>query len=88
VVLISMLIFCTNSFATKINGLVLDQSSNPIGFCSITVKETKKTVLSNDQGSFFLELPKGKYHFVVQHVGYETMVIDTWVDGKEMRWTL
>jgi len=85
VVLMSLLIFCTNTFATKINGLVLDQSNNPVGFCSITVKENKKTVLSNDQGRFFLELPKGKYHFVVQHVGYETMIIDTLVEGDEMR---
>ena len=87
VVLISLLIFCTNVHATKINGLVVDQSNNPLGFCSITVKESKQTVLSNDQGKFFLALPKGKYHFVVQHVGYETIAIDTLVDGDEMRLT-
>jgi len=82
-----LLIFCTNVHATKINGLVVDQSNNPLGFCSITVKESKQTVLSNDQGKFFLALPKGKYHFVVQHVGYETIAIDTLVDGDEMRLT-
>ena len=85
VVWISLLIFCVNTYATKINGLVVDQSNNPVGFCSITVKESKKTVLSNDQGKFFMELPKGKYRFVVQHVGYETISIDTLVDGDEMR---
>lgn len=87
VALVSLLIFCINSHATKINGLVVDQSKNPIGFCSITVKESKQTVLSNDQGKFFISLPKGKYHFVVQHVGYETIAIDTLVDGDEMRLT-
>ncbi len=82
------LIFSVSTYATKINGLVVDQSNNPIGFCSITVKESKKTVLSNDQGKFFLDLPKGKYHFVVQHVGYETIAIDTLVNGDEMRLTI
>ncbi len=85
--LISLLIFCINTHATKINGLVIDQSKNPIGFCSITVKETRQTVLTNDQGKFFISLPKGKFHFVVQHVGYETIAIDTLVDGDEMRLT-
>jgi len=85
VLLMSMLIFCINTYATKINGLVVDLFNNPLGFCSITVKETKKTVLSNDQGRFFIELPKGKYHFVAQHVGYETISIDTLVEGDEMR---
>lgn len=82
--LMSLLIYSISSFATKINGLVVDQSNNPVGFCSVTVKETKKTVLSNDQGKFFLELPKGKYHFIVQHVGFETITIDTLIVGDEM----
>jgi len=81
----SLLFFSLNTYATKINGLVVDQFNNPLGFCSITVKETKKTVLSNDQGRFFIELPKGKYHFVAQHVGHETISVDTLVEGDEMR---
>lgn len=83
--LFSLLMYCISSFATKINGRVVDQSNNPVGFCSITIKETKRTVLSNDEGKFFMELPKGKYHFLVQHVGYESIDIETLVDGDEMR---
>jgi hypothetical protein len=85
---ISLLIFFTNANATKINGTVVDQFNNPLGFCSITVKESNKTVLSNDQGKFYLDLPKGKYQFVLQHVGYETMVIDKMVEGDELHLTI
>lgn len=88
VVVISLLIFFTNANATKINGTVVDQFNSPLGFCSITVKESNKTVLSNDQGKFYLDLPKGKYQFVVQHVGYETMVIDKMVEGDELHLTI
>jgi len=88
VVVISLLIFFTNANATKINGTVVDQFNSPLGFCSITVKERNKTVLSNDQGKFYLDLPKGKYQFVVQHVGYETMVIDKMVEGDELHLTI
>ena len=88
VVVISLLFFFTNANATKINGTVVDQFNSPLGFCSITVKESNKTVLSNDQGKFYLDLPKGKYQFVVQHVGYETMVIDKMVEGDELHLTI
>lgn len=73
------------SNATRINGRVVDQFNMPIGFCTITIKQIKKTVLSNDQGIFFLDIEPGKFSFVLQHVGFETMVIDTLVAGDEMQ---
>lgn len=83
-VVLMSLMFSVNAYATKINGVVVDQFDKPIGFCSITVVEKNRTVLSNDQGKFFIELPKGKYHLVAQHVGFETISIDTLIDGDEM----
>jgi len=73
------------SYATRIHGKIVDQFNVPIGFCSITIKQIKKTVLSNDQGIFFLDLQPGKFTFIAQHVGFEIMVIDTLVAGEEMQ---
>ncbi len=71
--------------ATRINGKVVDQSNAPIGFCSITIQQTQKTALSNDQGVFFLDVQPGRYSIIVQHVGFETQLLDTLVSGREMQ---
>lgn len=65
-----LIIFSLKSYSQTIRGSVVDEQGNQLPFSSILVKGTTQGVTANNQGAFQINLPKGSYTLVCQHVGY------------------
>lgn len=70
--------------AATLAGVVIDSTNQPIGGAEVSVPESSKTTLTNDQGAFVLrDIPPGSQRIVVRRVGYgpiDTQV--TFVAGR------
>ncbi|MDR2409954.1 MAG: TonB-dependent receptor [Bacteroidales bacterium] len=70
-----------------VRGKILDrQTGFPVGSAAISVQKYEKHTISNNDGSFILEnIPLGRQHFLIQHIGYEHQeLLNISVDaGKE-----
>jgi hypothetical protein len=74
VIRILFLFFCFttfNSYAQRVSGLVTDTSGNEIPFATIHVKESNVSTTANNLGKYSLQLPKGTYTIICQHVGFQ-----------------
>jgi hypothetical protein len=54
----------------QLTGKVTDKNGVPLSFASIYVENTAIGTNANADGNFRLELPKGTYKIVFQHIGY------------------
>ncbi|MFN4892465.1 MAG: DUF5686 and carboxypeptidase regulatory-like domain-containing protein [Bacteroidota bacterium] len=74
--MLKAILFCWMSFvtylgaATTIEGSVADADGRPLPYASIAVQGTNKGAVANSQGRFELNLPRGEYTLICQHVGY------------------
>lgn len=56
-----------------IQGIVTDENNHPLVGASVTIKQTSKTVFSNQKGEFsFTDLSDFAYTILVKYMGYET----------------
>lgn len=61
----------------QITGTVLDGSTkNGVISATLTVRNSKATTITNDQGKFSLNVPSGGIKLVISSVGYETTEVD------------
>lgn len=60
-------------YAVELAGIVKDEKNQPVPFCSVQIKNTKITTLTNTDGKFSIELAKGTYTLIFQHLGFETL---------------
>jgi hypothetical protein len=73
--LLSVVLFKSNA-QTKVSGIVVDKKNQPISFASIVFKGSNESVVSNEDGRFYLE-SKNKYTTMfVGFSGYVTREID------------
>ena len=66
-------LFATTSllFAqTKVSGVVVDKSNNPVPFANIAFKNSNEGVVSNEDGIFYLESSKTYQTIVITSVGF------------------
>lgn len=57
---------------TKVGGIVVDESNEPVPFASIVFKGSTTGTVSDENGKFYLESPKPWSTLVVSFLGYET----------------
>ncbi len=55
----------------EINGTVLDETGNPLGGATVTVKNTATTTTTNETGNFSIKVPENGAVLVISFVGYE-----------------
>ena len=73
ILFILFFVFATTSllFAqTKVSGVVVDKSNNPVPFANIAFKNSNDGVVSNEDGIFYLESPKTYQTIVITSVGF------------------
>lgn len=58
------------SRAGRISGIVTDNFGKPLPFSSISIKNSNRGTIANNEGRFFIDLVQGEYVIVCQHVGY------------------
>ncbi|MDD5148997.1 MAG: DUF5686 family protein [Flavobacterium sp.] len=63
---------CANTiFAqTKVSGIVIDKSKNPVPFANVAFKDSNEGVVSNEDGRFYLESSKDYKTLVVTSIGF------------------
>ena len=81
------LLFCSTGFAQNIsvNGKVLDGAykNQPLAFASVKVKDLDISVETAVDGSYQLNLLKGRYTLIVDFIGYEEIQIDDVIVSDE-----
>lgn len=65
-----------------VRGRVTDDRGEPLSGATITVKGTKETAISKEDGTFSIKVPDDARVLVVSHVGTATQEID--IEGKTM----
>ncbi len=55
---------------TKVSGIVVDKSNQPVPFANITFKDSNIGVISNEEGSFYIESPNNYSTLKVSSVGF------------------
>lgn len=63
----------TNAQNTFVTGKVINQENKPLEGATIIVSSQKKGTISNAEGNFKLNMPKGNFLFEVSFVGYKTI---------------
>jgi len=62
------------ALASGIRGSVRDEDGAPLAYTTIFVKQTGSGTTTNENGSYDITLPPGKYEIAFQFLGYETVV--------------
>lgn len=57
---------------TKVSGIVVDDTNQPIPYASITFKDSKIGIVSNEDGRFYIESPDNHDTLLVSFVGFPT----------------
>ncbi|WP_367756904.1 DUF5686 family protein [Flavobacterium sp. WC2430] len=55
---------------TKVSGIVVDKSNQPVPFANVIFKDSNTGVLSNEDGRFYIESAKNYTALIVTSVGY------------------
>jgi hypothetical protein len=64
-------VFSTTLFAqTKVSGVVVDNTNQPVPYANIVLKGSNRGVMSNEDGRFYIESPNTFKILVVSSVGY------------------
>ncbi|WP_298545645.1 TonB-dependent receptor [uncultured Aquimarina sp.] len=67
-----------------LQGVVMDQNSNPIPGASIKVSELKNTgTITDFNGKFTLSLPEGTYTLKTSYIGFETQLSNIHINPSE-----
>ncbi|NOQ92370.1 MAG: hypothetical protein GQ552_06610 [Flavobacteriaceae bacterium] len=81
------LLVCALGFAqnNNVSGNILDGefNSEPLAFAKISIKNSNQIVDSDIHGNYVLSLDPGKYTFVYEFIGYESIEINNVVISKE-----
>lgn len=73
VFILTLICAVSTGLAQSIQGTVTSQGGEPIVYASIYVKELKMGTSANSNGSYFINLPAGKYTVVYRSLGFETV---------------
>lgn len=64
----------------KVSGKVVDKQLQPLPFASVEVRELKSGTISKEDGTYELQLEKGKYEIIVSMIGYQPMLVTIMLD--------
>ncbi|MCK0144613.1 DUF5686 family protein [Arenibacter sp. F26102] len=60
---------------TKVGGIVLDESGEPVSFANVLFKDSSEGTITNDNGRFYMESENTYATLLVSFIGYETKEI-------------
>src|SRR5659263_249793 len=55
---------------TKVSGIVVDKSNNPIPFANVAFKDSNEGIVTNEDGHFYLESLKTYKTLVITSIGF------------------
>ncbi|MGY8915540.1 MAG: DUF5686 family protein, partial [Flavobacteriales bacterium] len=60
---------------TKVSGVVVDETGEPVAFANVLFKNSSQGTISNDNGRFYMESEETYSTLLVSFIGYETLVL-------------
>ncbi|AWG21242.1 hypothetical protein FFWV33_06695 [Flavobacterium faecale] len=60
---------------TKVSGLVLDNTNQPVPFANVVFKDSNEGTMSNEDGRFYIESEKEYNAIIITSVGYSDKVV-------------
>ncbi|MEQ8217243.1 MAG: DUF5686 family protein [Arenibacter sp.] len=60
---------------TKVGGIVVDESGEPVSFANVLFKDSSEGTITNDNGRFYMESENTYSTLLVSFIGYETKEI-------------
>ncbi|MCC2546083.1 DUF5686 and carboxypeptidase regulatory-like domain-containing protein [Hymenobacter sp. BT175] len=81
--LVCLLLISLTSRAGIVRGRILDPNSQPLQFANVAVRTTTISTASNEQGTYELRLPRGRYELVFQYVGFKARTETVLVAGGD-----
>ena len=60
---------------TKVSGIVLDNSNQPIPYANIVFKGSNSGVVSNEDGRFYIESPNNYTELIVSFIGFPDKIV-------------
>ena len=55
---------------TKVSGIVVDKSNQPIPFANVVFKGSNEGIVTNEDGRFYIESPKTYTALMISSVGF------------------
>lgn len=68
--LLCTIVFALPSQGQVVTGKVTNEQSEPVPYATIFVAEAKTGTITNDEGHFKIQLPRGEYHVTIRSLGY------------------
>jgi len=81
---VALLFFHANLFAQSVSGTVMDDKGNPLPNASVYIKGKKGGTACNSTGQYFLNLSRGNYTLISQHVGYKSQQKEITVSNSDL----
>ncbi len=75
-VVFSILLSVTLFSQTKVGGVVVDESGDPVAFANVIFKNSTEGAITNDNGRFYFESDNDYTVLVVSFIGYDTQEIE------------
>ncbi len=69
----------------KVSGLVTDSSKQPLGLASVQIRERNIGILTKEDGSFEIQLERGKYDMLISMVGFKPKLITLNITNTDIR---
>ncbi|MFM8738671.1 MAG: TonB-dependent receptor [Cytophagales bacterium] len=83
--LLILLLISTSSYAQTITGTVKTEAGDGISFVNVSVLNSLKGAVADNEGNFTLLLEKGKYQLMFSAVGYASKISEVEVIGEEIK---
>lgn len=61
--------------AQGIKGEIINEKGEPIPFATVYTEKSLKGTISDNNGIYYLKLPKGDYNIIVKHLSYKTKTL-------------
>lgn len=73
-IIVFLVYFLTNA-QTKVSGVVVDETGEPVAFANVLFKNSSQGTITNDNGRFYMESDETYSTLLVSFIGYETLVL-------------
>ncbi len=75
----------TSTEAAVLKGTVINsQTQESVAFATIKVQQSSQTIMTNEDGSFSLQVDKGTYHLTCSHIAYYTYKSEVEIDSDTL----
>jgi hypothetical protein len=71
--------------AQIVTGRIVNEQNEPVPYATLFIQELKEGTITNAEGNFRIQVPRGNYHFVIRSLGYLQIEKDIQVDSDSLR---